>query len=76
MEEKEEFTEEKYQLTEREIAAGVMVGIVKALAIVFLLVGVISAIFEFGLHIAVPYMIPATYSIILGAVLFAASFIL
>lgn len=75
MEEKEEFAEEKYRLTEREIAAGVTAGIIKALAIFFLIVGVISAICELGMHIATPYEIPATHSIILGAVLFVASFI-
>lgn len=78
MEERDEFVEddEQYVLTEREIAAGVMVGIIKALAVFFLLAGVITAIFEFGLHVAIPFTVPATYSIILGGVLFVVSFIL
>lgn len=78
MEERDEVIEddEHYVFTEREIAAGVMVGIIKALAVFFLLTGIITAIFEFGLHIAVPFTVPATYSMILGGALFVVSFIL
>ena len=67
---------EEYILTEREIAAGVMVGIVKALGVILLCAGILSAIFEFGFNTAIPYMIPATYSLSLGIILFLVSLVL
>lgn len=60
----------------KEIESGVMVGIIRALAIILLINGILGAIFIYGFGAIVSLLIPPVYSIIFGAVLFAVSFIL
>lgn len=76
----EEGEQEKYEEkgleTMKEIESGVMVGIIRALAIILLINGILGAIFIYGFGAIVSLLIPPVYSIIFGAVLFAVSFIL